>query len=411
VIVSIERMTSIGVVNSTMSDTIENVLILQGGGSLGAFGCGVFKALANNNIKIDIIAGTSIGGLNASIIAGSKEDHPEKALEQYWLELAEGSANLNSPIIEWLAGYPTPTLAALLPPPTPTTTDHSAITHISQVKSIMSFYSSAIYGNDKIFVPRWRPEFVFTDRKYFTPNNWTYLYDHSPLVKTAEKYIDYNKLQPNGKPNSRLIVTAVNVLTAEPLIFDSAKQQITSKHILAATGYPSYYFRWVEVEEGVYAWDGSLLSNTPLREVIEVSPVKDKRVFLVENYPKKCDTLPDNLLEVQHRARDIMFSDKTIHNVQMSKAITYYLRLIDDLYKMLEDNFSSEKKEDKENFEKIRARYKKVSEEHGAEIKRVYYITRSEPFPSLYENADFSVDTVKASIKDGELKTNLKLKI
>jgi len=94
----------------------------------------------------------------------------------------------------------------------------------------------------------------------------------------------------------------------------------------------------------------------------------------------------------------------------MSKAITYYLRLIDDLYNMLEDNFSSEKKEDKENFEKIRARYKKVLEEHGAEIKRVYYITRSEPFPSLYENADFSLDTVKASIKDGELKTNQILK-
>ena len=354
------------------------MLILQGGGSLGAFGCGVFKALANSNIKIDIIAGTSIGGLNASIIAGSKgEDHPEKALEQYWLELGEGSsANLNSPFMEWLARYPTPTPTPLPPPPPPLTTpttDHSAMTHISQVKSVMSFYSSAIYGNNKIFVPRWRPEFAFTDPEYFTPNKWTYLYDHSPLVKTAEKYIDYNKLQPNGNPNSRLIITAVNVLTAEPLIFDSAKQQITSKHILAATGYPSYYFRWVEVEKGVYAWDGSLLSNTPLREVIDASPVKDKRVFLVENYPKRCDTLPDNLLEVQHRARDIMFSDKTIHNVQMSKAITYYLRLIDDLYKMLEDQFSSEKKEDKEKFEKIRARYKKVSEEHGAEIK-VYII-------------------------------------
>lgn len=35
------------------SDKIENVLILQGGDSLGAFGCGVFKALANHNIKID----------------------------------------------------------------------------------------------------------------------------------------------------------------------------------------------------------------------------------------------------------------------------------------------------------------------------------------------------------------------
>ena len=228
-------------------------------------------------------------------------------------------------------------------------------------------------------------------------------------MKTAEKYIDYNKLQPNGKPNSRLIITAVNVLTAEPLIFDSTKQQITSKHILAATGYPSYYFRWVEVEKGVYAWDGSLLSNTPLREVIEVFPVKDKRVFLVENYPKKCDTLPDSLLEVQHRARDIMFSDKTIHNVQMSKTITYYLRFIDDLYKMLEDNFSSEKKKIKRILKRSMQDIKKVSEEHGAERKRVYYISRSEPFSSLYENADFSLDTVKASIKDGELKTKQKL--
>jgi NTE family protein len=315
--------------------------------------------------------------------------------------------------MEWLARYPTPTLTPLPPPPPPLTTPtigHSAMTHISQFKSVMSFYSSAIYGNNKIFVPRWRPEFVFSDPEYFTPNKWTYLYDHSPLVKTAEKYIDYNKLQPNGKPNSRLIITAVNVMTAEPLIFDSAKQQITSKHILAATGYPSYYFPWAEVEEGVFAWDGSLLSNTPLREVIDASPVKDKQVFLVENYPKRCDILPDNLLEVQHRARDIMFSDKTLHNIQMSKTITYYLRLINDLYKMLEDHFSSEKKEDIQKFEKIRARYKKVSKDHGAEIKRVHYITRSEPFPSLYENADFSADTIKTSIKDGESKTNQILK-
>jgi NTE family protein len=253
-----------------MSDTIENVLILQGGGSLGAFGCGVFKALVNSNIKIDIIAGTSIGGLNASIIAGSNgEDHPEKALEQYWLELAEGSsnANLNPHFIEWLAEYPTSTpILAPLPPTIPKpTTDHSAKTHISQLKSTLSFYGAALYGNKKVFVPRWRPEFAFTDPQYFTPNKWTYLYDHSPLVKTAEKYIDYNKLRPNGKSNARLIITAVNVLTAEPLIFDSTKQQITSKHILAATGYPKYYFQWAEVEKGVYAWDGSLLSNTPLR--------------------------------------------------------------------------------------------------------------------------------------------------
>ena len=66
-------------------------------------------------------------------------------------------------------------------------------------------------------MPRWRPEYALTFPQYFMPYEWTYLYDHSPLVKTLEKYIDYNKLQPNGKPNARLIITAVNVLTAEPL--------------------------------------------------------------------------------------------------------------------------------------------------------------------------------------------------
>ena len=96
-----------------------------------------------------------------------------------------------------------------------------------------------------------------------------------------------------------------------------------------------------------------MLSNTPLREVIDASPVKDKRIFLVENYPKKCDILPDNLPEVQHRTRDIMFRDKTLHNVKMSKAITYYLEFIDELYQCYERSFYFEKIEDKEKFKRF----------------------------------------------------------
>ena len=59
---------------------IENVLILQGGGSLGAFACGVFKGFVKKNIKFDIISGTSIGAINGAIIAGSKNDNPAKDL-------------------------------------------------------------------------------------------------------------------------------------------------------------------------------------------------------------------------------------------------------------------------------------------------------------------------------------------
>ena len=159
------------------------------------------------------------------------------------------------------------------------------------------------------------------------------------------------------------------------------------------------------MEKGIYAWDGSLLSNTPLREVIDASPAKDKRVFLVENYPRYSERLPDNLSEVEHRIRDIMFSDKTLHNKKLAKAITYYLRFIDELYHVIENRFDLENAQDKEQFEKIKAKYRKISEEHGAQIKGLYYISRDEPFPDLYENADFSIDTIKASIRDGELKT------
>ena len=389
---------------------IENVLIMQGGGSLGAFGCGVFKALRKNNIKLHILAGTSIGGVNAALIAGSKEeDRPELALEQFWLEIAENSVNLNFPMPEWL----TENNAAINSSSALAASNLSSqinTQHDLQFKSLLSFYSSAIYGNDKMFVPRWRLEYSSKDPQYFTPWKWTYLYDHSPLLKTLEKYIDYSKIRPNTKFSSpRLIITAVNVLTAEPLTFDSSEIQISPRHLLATSGYPLYSFPWVEVEEGVYAWDGSLLSNTPLREVIDASPVTDKQIFLVENYPKNIGKLPQNLPEVFHRARDIMFSDKTLHNVKMSKVITQYLSYIEELYQVFQENVDLAKL-DKEVVAKIERKYKKIKEDHGAEIKSIHYITREEKHPHMYENADFSVKTIKESINDGELKTNEILK-
>ncbi len=394
--------------SSGISEIIENVLILQGGGSLGAFGCGVFKALAQKNVKIDIVAGTSIGGVNAAIIAGSKnEKHPEQLLEEFWLELAGAfidmdyiSPSLSSHLERLIPNYYYPSFSASQQNP------NKSIKKVEEYrnKSIRSFLSSAIFGNEKMFKARWNLEYALTDPEYFEPEKWTYLYDHSPLAKTLEKYIDYDKLKPNGNPNLRLIMTAVNVLTSEPLTFDSSRQQITPKHILATCGYPAYNFPWVEVEKGVYAWDGGLLSNTPLREVIDASPIKDKRIFLVENYPKKISSLPENLPEVYHRARDIIFCDKTLSTVAMSKVITRYLRYIDELYQMIEDCVDMTKV-DKGQLENIRRKYKKYKQDTGAEIKGVYYISRDEPYHSIYENADFSPEAIKDSIREGELKT------
>jgi NTE family protein len=399
---------------------IENVLVLQGGGSLGAFECGVYKALVKNNINLDIVAGTSIGGINAAIISGSKnKENTGDLLENFWLELSESFIDLDklySTVPFWPYDMQQPVESFYFPnsilyKPKEVADSYFKNTKEQEikVKQIRSYYSSAIFGNEKMFKPRWSTEFALTDPEYFTPQKWTYLYNHAPLVKTLEKYIDYDKLKPNGNPNARLILTAVNVLNAQSLTFDSFKQQISPKHILATSAYPLYNFPWVEVETGVYAWDGGLLSNTPLREVLDASPINDKRICMVENYPKNIDDLPKNLPEVYHRARDIIFSDKTEHSVTMSKIITRYIEYIEDLYQIIERNIDKVQIDEK-HLKKIRRKYRKYRQEHGAEIKEIYYITRNELYPHLYENADFSPETIKESIKEGEEKTNQVIK-
>src|ERR687891_12939 len=164
------------------SRDVENVLVLQGGGSLGAFACGVFKALVKKNIRIDIAAGTSIGAVNAAIIVGSKSDHPEEDLEQFWIELAE-----SSPMI--------------IPDTFMFEYDSTARSYVTKKMSSASA-NAAIFGVPKMFVPRWRswnwdknilsrgeakqgkiqqPQQQLP-QYFFDPRSWTYLYDHSQLA-------------------------------------------------------------------------------------------------------------------------------------------------------------------------------------------------------------------------------------
>ena len=315
------------------------------------------------------------------------------ALEEFWLELAENSTSVTYPMVDTVRN---PFLNFWIP-------GREVASNDVDPESFLSFYRSAIFGNPKMFVPRWRPDLALKDPCFLTPQNWTYLYDHTPLEKTLGKYIDYTKLSPRGNSNSRLLITAVNIMTSEPLTFDSAKQGISPKHILATSAYPLYYFPWVKVEKGLYCWDGGLLSNTPLREVIDASPVLDKKITIVENYPRNINALPRNIPEVLHRARDIMFSDKTLHNVKMSRVITKYLRFIDQLYQLIEEHVDPSEL-DAETLRRIQTKYRKFKMERGAEIMSIRYITREELYPHVYENADFSLKTIKNSIQEGEMR-------
>jgi NTE family protein len=390
----------------------ENVLVLQGGGSLGAFACGVFKALVKKNIRIDIAAGTSIGAVNAAVIVGSKTDHPEKDLEEFWIELAE-----SSPMI--------------IPDTFMFEYDTAARSYVTKKISSASA-NAAIFGVPKMFVPRWnwwnwdksmlskgeaeqgKMQQQQQPQYFFDPRSWTYLYDHSPLAKTLDKYIDYKKLNLAAMKEElpevlRLIITAVNVMTSKPLVFDNTKMEIKSKHILASSGYPIYGFPWVEVEDSVYAWDGSLLSNTPVREVLSVSPRDDKNIFIVENYTRNTHRLPSNMAEVESRAKDIVFCDKNMDNIKMSRLITRHIQLVERLYEVFEKLVDQSKLEPEE-IKMIKSEYNTLIDNYGAEIKSVTRIIRSEvESPTILQNADFSPKTIKDLISQGERKTMEKL--
>jgi NTE family protein len=377
---------------------IENVLILQGGGSLGAFACGVCKTFVKKNIKFDIIAGTSIGAINGAIAAGSKNDNPAKDLEDFWIEIAESSYNIIPNMFSYEYDYK----------------KH----RLNWKQTSSASLNAAIFGVPKFFVPRWLNWKTFSSTDFnLLPSRWTYVYDNTPLAKTLEKYIDFKKLSPearqsninnknknNGKDNNtRLIITAVDVLTAEPIIFDSYKTQIEMKHLLATIGYPQYGFPWIDVDDGVYAWDGSLLSNTPIREVMVASPSNDKNIFIVENYPKKIDNLPSNMTEVQSRAKDIMFTDKDKSLRKMSRLITRHINLIETLYNVFKEFDNS--KLDKNIISYIEKEHKILVEKFGARILKIKRISRENivaPYPS--QNADFSINTIKKLISQGENK-------
>ena len=55
---------------------------------------------------------------------------------------------------------------------------------------------------------------------------------------------------------------------------------------------------------------------------------------------------------------------------------------------------------------KIDRKYRKYRLDHGAEIREIFYISRDQEFPHIYENADFSPNTIRNSIKEGESKAD-----
>jgi NTE family protein len=371
----------------------ESVLVLQGGGSLGAYECGVYKTLAKHGIKFDILAGSSIGAINSSIICSAQNAHKDTAqvLEDFWVTLAE--SNVPPPFLASFASLSSTLLSA------------------DKMMAIFSSMYSVTYGNPKAFTPRW---FKPDSSDYFLPYKWNYLYDTTLLKNTLNQYIDFRYLNKIGDPEkkshnnnntndlrSRLIISAADIQKGEPVIFDSYKMDIDADSIVACAGYPFYGIQW-STKDGRYLWDGSLLSNTPMLEAINASPEYNKRFYIVDVFPREQTELPTNMVEVWHRARDIIFMDKTNTNIEMLKIRERYLALLKKIHDIINADDAKIDEKSKTKLKEIESEYNELVHGYGAVIEEVTRIGRKEKMHYLFEDGDFSAYRIKKLIREGE---------
>lgn len=265
--------------------TTQTVLVLQGGGALGAFECGVVKALEEESIFPDIVAGISIGALNGAIIAANPQQ-ATPALESFWTELAIAS---------------------------PALLGEDAARAITAAQ-ILTF------GVPNFFRPRWLPSL---DTPFALPTSWTSYYDVAPMKALITRYVDFSKLKASPV---RLLIGAVNVVSGELEVFDSYVDDLTPDHVLASGSLPPG-FPWTKIDGKAY-WDGGVISNSPLDIVIDRCGPDGKRVYIVDLFTGQ-RPLPTNMMEVMARRDEIVYSERIRNDLRLRELSGAYRELVD----------------------------------------------------------------------------------
>ena len=280
----------------------ETILVLQGAGALGAYECGVYKALEEKGIRPDVVVGASMGAINAAIIASHPPGNAALALEALWSDI----------------GVATPSFP------------HEGL------RRLTASYQALFMGVPNCFVPRWLNPYL----NPWLPISWTSFYDRRPLKRLLERHVDFEYL-PSSK--TRLILTAVNVETGELEVFDTRTGPIGPDHIIASGSSPPE-FAWTQIDGRVF-WDGTLGSNTPLRPVLErmvmecirnKTEVKEKKVYMVDQ-PSTVKSRPRNLLQVLDRQKEILYSDKVQRDIRECQMVNDALVLIKNLLAKVDD--------------------------------------------------------------------------
>jgi NTE family protein len=282
----------------------KRVLVLQGGGALGAYQAGVYEEIANAGIEPDWIAGISIGAVNAAIIAGNPPEKRVERLEAFWNQVSS-----------FLVGRP------LLP-------GEQAQTLFNEASAAMA----VAYGVPGFFTPRFPPALL---QPPGAPEALS-LYDTAPLRSTLERLVDFDRINCGGV---RLSVGAVNIRSGNFVYFDSAQQPIRVEHIMASGALPPG-LPPVEID-GEHYWDGGIVSNAPLQYVIDSGLDSDMVILQVDLFSAR-GPMPRTLLEAAEREKEIRYSSRTRLNTDVFRrmqAMRMALhRLIDKLPPELQDD-------------------------------------------------------------------------
>lgn len=254
-------------------------LVLQGGGALGAYQAGIFQALDENRFAPDWVVGTSIGALNAAIIAGNEPHMRLLRLRDFWDRVAHRDSIDMSKVPDSVRKLNTWLAAADV-----------------TMRGVPGFFSPRILSPFMAGLP------VAPDAASF--------YDTSPLAETLRELVNFDYL--NTKDGMRMTVNAVQVTTGDLVSFDNSKQTLGPRHIMASGALPPG-FPAIRIDGELY-WDGGLFSNTPMETVLEDEPRRNTLCFMVDLWSPDGDE-PGTFEEVQTRQKDVMFASRSKRHI------------------------------------------------------------------------------------------------
>ena len=207
-----------------MVPNVNRALIFQGGGSLGAYEAGCYKAAKEdlsdyfksegreNDTIFHIVSGTSIGAINVALLVSYVKENKTwdgsgERLVDFWDYLSTQASVENIPYFTYYWD-----------------TWRKLDRRIASGESARRYFSTKEFilkGVPNVFVPK----MPLLDNRFFDPSNTWFVYDNRPLKESLEKFAKFPISTSFENDEPRLLLVAVDVQELAPVVFDSYEKE------------------------------------------------------------------------------------------------------------------------------------------------------------------------------------------